>query len=67
MGCLYFHFSKGVFVGFSLYFKLCYTKYEELEMDLGLSGKGAVVSGASRGIGRSIALSLASELSLIHI
>ena len=30
-------------------------------MDLGLSGKVAVVSGASRGIGRSIALSLASE------
>ena len=30
-------------------------------MDLGLSGKVAVVSGASRGIGRSIALTLASE------
>ena len=30
-------------------------------MDLGLTGKVAVVSGASRGIGRSIALSLASE------
>ena len=30
-------------------------------MDLGLSGKVAVVSGASRGIGRSIALALAAE------
>jgi 3-oxoacyl-[acyl-carrier protein] reductase len=30
-------------------------------MDLGLAGKRAIVTGASRGIGRAIALGLAAE------
>ena len=30
-------------------------------MDLGLSGKGAIVTGGSKGIGRAIALGLAAE------
>jgi len=30
-------------------------------MDLGLKGKGVVVTGASRGIGRAIALEFAAE------
>jgi 3-oxoacyl-[acyl-carrier protein] reductase len=34
---------------------------QEVPMDLGLRGKGAVVTGASKGIGRAIALGLARE------
>lgn len=34
---------------------------EELDVDLGLTGRNSVVTGGSRGSGRSIALGLAAE------